>query len=192
MVKLNRLYTKNGDKGETHLVGGSKVSKDCLRVCCYGEVDELNALLGMLRTLAEQESLSELVERLALIQNELFDAGAELATPAGSEWPTMKQISPEHYTRLEKWIDSITSKLPELKSFVLPGGSPINSWLHLARTVCRRAERSIVALSKAETLSPHIIIYFNRLSDLLFALAREESFRGGAKEYLWVPGGKSE
>ncbi|MCB0309780.1 MAG: cob(I)yrinic acid a,c-diamide adenosyltransferase [Bdellovibrionales bacterium] len=190
MVKLNKLYTKVGDQGETFLVGGKRTSKADLRVRAFGEVDELNAIIGMIRTLAEQHNRQELTEKLSILQNELFDAGAELAT-ANGEIPTV-QIVEMQYKRLESWIDQLTSKLDELKSFVLPGGTELNSWLHLARAVTRRAERSIVQLSNEQEVGGAVLIYFNRLSDLLFALARHESCLAQVPEYLWQPGKSGE
>lgn len=191
MVRINRIYTRTGDDGSTHLVGGVRVRKDCLRVSAYGDVDELNSCLGIVRTKAEALELKDLTEKLALIQNELFDAGAELATLPGNEWPAMARLGKEQIDRLESWIDEVTAELPELKSFVLPGGNELNAWLHLARTVCRRTERAVVKLSHEEAVAPDLVIYFNRLSDLLFAMARFESKRGSTPEYLWVPGKKT-
>jgi cob(I)alamin adenosyltransferase len=202
MVKINRIYTRTGDDGSTGLVGGERVAKDSLRVEAYGEVDELNSALGVARTLAEKILVSEknnpedtklkqLLEQIASLQNELFDLGAELATPPGKEWPTMKVISGGHIERLESWIDEHTKNIPELRSFVLPGGTELNAALHLARTICRRAERRVLTLSRQEKVSAHALTYLNRLSDLLFAMARAESHRAGSPEYLWKPGGNS-
>jgi len=188
MVKIDKIYTKTGDSGETHLVGGKRVKKDSARVWAYGEVDELNSILGAIRTLASEGGLTELAQKMALVQNELFDAGAELATPAGAEWPNMKQLGDSETARLESWIDQITEQVPALRSFVLPGGSILNSWFHLARAVCRRAERRIVNLMQEEKISPKLVVYFNRLSDYLFAQARFESLRSGQPEYLWDTG----
>lgn len=188
MVKINRIYTRTGDKGKTRLVGGSEVDKNSERIECLGEIDELNACLGIIRTFAKQESLKELEQQLELIQNELFDLGSEVATPAAAEYPGMLKTCDAQVTRLENWIDQVTGNIPELKSFVLPGGTNINAFLHLARTVCRRAERHIVTLSKKESIQPPVISYLNRLSDLLFAMARAESYRSKTPEFLWIPG----
>ncbi|MBX7139307.1 MAG: cob(I)yrinic acid a,c-diamide adenosyltransferase [Oligoflexia bacterium] len=188
MVKINKIYTRSGDGGKTHLVGGTMVDKDSVRVQAYGEVDELNSWIGMVRTLAEARGLKPIGDRLAQIQNELFDAGAELASPAGGPHPAVPKITPAHWTRVENWIDEWNEGLPELTSFVLPGGTEMNATLHIARTVCRRAERSIWALLRSEPVNPELPKYFNRLSDLLFALARRESQLSGKPEYLWTAG----
>ena len=201
MVKINRIYTRTGDDGSTGLVGGDRVPKDSLRVEAYGEVDELNAALGIARTCAEKGLKTEnaekfrtkgaqLLEQISLLQNELFDLGAELATPPGKEWPTMATISASQVERLEHWIDDHTKDIPELRSFVLPGGTDLNASLHLARTICRRAERRVLTLSRHEKVSALALTYLNRLSDLLFAMARAESHRTGTAEYLWEPGRK--
>ncbi|MBN8550776.1 MAG: cob(I)yrinic acid a,c-diamide adenosyltransferase [Deltaproteobacteria bacterium] len=188
MVKINKIYTRQGDDGTTGLVGGARVTKDSMRVESYGEVDELNSVLGWARTLSERDKAQTLVEQLTSIQNDLFDIGSELATAPGSEWPGMITIGDRHTAQLEKWIDSLMEGIPELRSFVLPGGTELNAALHVCRTVCRRAERCVLRLSRTEQVSPHVIIYLNRLSDLLFAMARYESHRTGKPEYLWVPG----
>ena len=190
MVKINRIYTRTGDDGTTGLVGGSRAKKNSLRVTAYGEIDELNSLLGWAASLALRSNVSAIHEKVMRIQQELFDIGAELATPPGAEWPTMSKASPEMATRLEQWIDSLTEGIPELRSFVLPGGTDLHCALHIARAVCRRAERSIITLSENETISTAIIIYVNRLSDLLFAMTRYESHRSKTPEILWVPGEK--
>lgn len=189
MVRINRIYTRSGDDGKTALVGGARVSKHTLRVSAYGEVDELNSWLGWARTISEREQISQLSQYFARIQNELFDLGAELATPPGKEWPTMQRIGSQHATFLEECIDTLSAGMPELTSFVLPGGTELNSVLHVARTVCRRAERSISAFCEAEvSVSKNCLIYINRLSDLLFAMARYASNQVGVQEYLWQPG----
>jgi cob(I)alamin adenosyltransferase len=190
LVKINKIYTRTGDTGETGLVGGARVAKDSLRVEAYGAVDELNSHLGACRTLAQAQKRTGLTDKLEQIQNELFDIGAELATPPDKHWPGMICVGTEQVARLEQWIDQLTENIPELRSFVLPGGSELNSALHLARTVCRRAERTIVKLSRTESVSKELIVYINRLSDLLFAMARFESHTAGLAEYLWKPGKK--
>jgi cob(I)alamin adenosyltransferase len=190
MVKINRIYTKTGDDGTTGLVGGERVAKDSLKVASYGEVDELNCQLGYARTLALASGSDILASRLAVIQNELFDLGSQLAAPPGEIRDGMPQIDASHVTQLEKWIDEMMEGIPELRSFVLPGGTPLNSVLHIARAVCRRVERSVLALSRQEGVSPFNITYLNRLSDLLFAMARYESHRTATPEFLWAPGKK--
>lgn len=190
MVKINKIYTKTGDTGETGLVGGYRVAKDSARVHAYGEIDELNSVLGLARTEAERLQSSLLAAQLAQLQNELFDLGSELATPTGGEWEGMKKVSLSDVERLEKWIDSQIEGLPELRSFVLPGGSALNGYLHLARTICRRAERSCISLGRTEPVSQTALIYLNRLSDYLFAAARRASADAGVSEYLWEPGAK--
>lgn len=188
MVKISKVYTKTGDDGSTGLIGGTRVEKDSLRVSAYGEIDELNSYLGLIRTLAEKSTQESLVKQTSIIQNELFDIGSLLATNDQEQWPNMPHIDQKQIERLEAWIDQITDRLPELKSFVLPGGTELNAHLHIARTICRRAERSIVKLSHSEKIAPNIFKYVNRLSDLLFCLARQHSFILGATEYLWKPG----
>lgn len=187
MVTLNKLYTRTGDQGETGLVDGSRVAKDSVRVAAYGEVDELNSQLGLIRTMAEQAKLAELTQQLSTIQNELFDIGSALATPSGFTKYKPFQVNAEHISRLEKWIDAAVAQTPELKSFVLPGGTLLNAQLHIARAVCRRAERSLITLHRDQPTQELQLVYINRLSDLLFAWARVESKRNGATEYLWQP-----
>ncbi len=188
MVKINKIYTRTGDDGETGLVGGARTQKDSLRVQAYGDIDELNAFLGWARTLAEQSADHPLLPKLKILQNDLFDLGSELATPPGSAWPGMITMQPAHGHRLEHWIDELMDGIPELRSFVLPGGSELNAALHMSRCVCRRAERSIIHLGRTEHVSKDLVVFVNRLSDLLFAMARFESHRSGKPEYLWVPG----
>ena len=190
MVKINKIYTRTGDQGTTHLVGGVLVAKSDPRVECYGNVDELNSHLGFIRTLAIDNKKPALVEKLAIIQNELFDVGAILACADKDTQDKMAQISPEQIKQLEDWIDEAITGLPELKSFVLPGGTVLNSQFHIARTVCRRAERSLFALAK-DSFPHNVGIYLNRLSDLLFAFARHASHDANVEEYLWVPGKKA-
>ena len=188
MVKINRIYTRTGDDGTTGLVGGGRERKDGPRVNALGEIDELNAWIGLSLTLSQEHAYAALSDKLTMIQNELFDIGAEVATPADAAYPGMLIASAAQATRLEQWIDEISEGIPELRSFVLPGGSALNSYLHLARTVCRRAERTIVNLMQSTQLNQNILVYLNRLSDLLFAMARYESSRAGRAEYLWIPG----
>ncbi|MCB0336031.1 MAG: cob(I)yrinic acid a,c-diamide adenosyltransferase [Bdellovibrionales bacterium] len=190
MVKLNKIYTRNGDKGLTQLVGGTPISKHSPRVHAYGEVDELNAALGIVRTLFDGHNQKETCYKiLTKVQNELFDMGSILATDPTQAWEGMPEISKSHLEQLEGWIDTLNKDLPELNSFVLPGGTQANSFIHLARTICRRAERSISSLSATEPVPANILIYLNRLSDLLFVMARWEVKQEQKDEYLWVPGG---
>jgi len=189
MVTLNRIYTRTGDDGSTGLVGGARIRKNDPRVEAYGDVDELNCHIGICVTLATSPAESHIRERLVLIQNELFDLGSELATPFGAGWEGMPKTESSHVNRLESWIDELNEPLAELKSFVLPGGTLLNGQLHLARAVCRRAERAIIALNDIEQVSVHVIKYVNRLSDLLFVMSRAAAQAAGAQEFLWVPGG---
>ena len=186
MVYLSRIYTRSGDQGETGLGDGSRVSKDHPRVAAYGGVDELNAVLGLL--LAHDPSQPE-ADLLRGVQNDLFDVGADLCVPpAADEGPGQRlRVRPEQAARLEAAIDRINEALAPLTSFVLPGGRPGAAWCHLARTVCRRAERDVVSLSQGEAVNPQVIVYLNRLSDLLFVLARAYNGKG-QEDVLWVPG----
>ncbi|MDY3552490.1 cob(I)yrinic acid a,c-diamide adenosyltransferase [Gemmata sp. JC717] len=190
MVFLNRIYTKSGDAGETGLGDGSRVPKDAARVAAYGEVDELNAVLGLLTA-----NCPECPERALLrtIQNDLFDVGADLCVPQpeGEGGNQGLRIVPAQYERLEKAIDRLNEPLEPLRSFILPGGAPAAAWLHLARTVCRRAERTVVTLTHTEKVNPHALIYLNRLSDLLFVLGRIAN-ENGKGDVLWVPGASRE
>lgn len=184
MVRLTRIYTRGGDKGETSLGDGSRVPKDHSRIAAYGTVDELNAVLGLLRADPATGPEGDLI---ASIQNDLFDVGADLCVPQSSEGKSRLRVTPEQAERLEQAIDRINGQLSELTSFILPGGCAAASWCHLARTVCRRAEREVVALSHQEPLNPQVIIYLNRLSDLLFVMSREFN-DWGKKDILWQPG----
>ncbi len=181
MVFLSRIYTKSGDAGETGLGDGTRVPKSSPRVTAYGEVDELNAVLGLAACCAPE---SEAV--LSPIQNELFDVGADLCLPR-TEGESRLRVRPDQATRLEREIDRLNERLRPLNSFVLPGGSVAAAWLHFARTVCRRAERSVVALMQTEAVNPNVLIYLNRLSDLLFVMARVAN-RDGQGDVLWQPG----
>lgn len=176
-----KVYTKTGDKGTTGLSGGARVDKDALRIHAIGEVDELNAALGICRSLA-QDSVFEF--RIAAIQNSLFDLGAELSCPAGGRIQHERLAMADAET-LETSIDQMTEELPALRHFVLPGGSPLAANLHLARCVCRRAERSLVALAKVEGLREVAIVYLNRLSDWLFVAARTANMLEGVEDIKW-------
>ncbi len=174
-----RIYTKFGDKGQTTLIGGSVVAKDDLHVEAYGSVDELSAFIG---TVLAFSNIQELSDSLTRIQKDLFIIGAELASAEGTG---KKGISPARITELESEIDALSAKLPPLKNFILPGGSKTASLLHLARTVCRRAERNVVALSKKERVNPDTITYLNRVGDLFFVLARHTNYKKKVDEVLW-------
>ena len=187
LVTLNRIYTRTGDAGKTRLATGAPVSKADLRVETYGAVDETNAAIGSARLSTAGDATLDPI--LARIQNELFDLGADLATPAvqGAERPALR-ILESQVSRLEAEIDALNDRMADLTSFVLPGGSPAAAALHLARTICRRAERVAVALAAKESVSPAAMKYLNRLSDLLFVAARYANDEGRG-DVLWTPGG---
>ncbi len=188
MVKLTRIYTGGGDKGETSLGDGARVAKHSQRVEAFGTVDEANAVIGLARLSAEGETDSI----LARIQNDLFDLGADLCTPEdGRRAEGALRITPQQVTRLEGEIDRINEALSPLNSFVLPGGSTLAASLHHARTVARRAERHVTALAAEETVNESATKYLNRLSDLLFVMARQAN-DGGDGDVLWVPGATRE
>jgi cob(I)alamin adenosyltransferase len=186
MVFLSRIYTKSGDGGETGLGDGSRVPKDHARVAACGEVDELNSVLGLV--LANCPDCPE-AATLRAVQNDLFDVGADLCVPqADGEQPGKAlRVIPAQYERLEQAIDRLNEGLEPLRTFVLPGGSVAAAWLHLARAVCRRAERAVVTLARAERVNAHALVYLNRLSDFLFVLARVAN-DNGRSDSLWVPG----
>lgn len=186
-VRINRVYTKTGDDGGTHLVGGHRVGKDDLRIECYGTVDELNSAIGVARLHSQAPEVQPLDEILARVQAELFNLGSQLATRAEDIRPTQPVILERHVTRLEQEIDHFNEDLPELKSFVLPGGGALGAHLHLCRTVCRRAERLAVSLGRRETVAAEVIHYLNRLSDAFFVLARAAAQKTGHAEVLWRP-----
>jgi cob(I)alamin adenosyltransferase len=189
-IRITRVYTRTGDRGETALVGGRRVPKDSARIEAYGTIDELNAVLGLARVFnAEQLGrgpahrwLDEVLRRL---QNELFDLGSELATPEDAGYEGMFRVGSAEVTALEHLMDRCQKELEPLRSFVLPGGGGLGGFLHQARTVCRRAERRILALSRLEPISGWPLKYVNRLSDLLFVLSRWAGKRLGETEYLW-------
>ena len=186
MVYLSRIYTKSGDAGETGLGDGVRVAKDHPRVTAYGEVDELNAVLGLIA--AHCPDYPEL-PLLRDIHNDLFDVGADLCFPQPASEPpgASLRVTVPQYEKLERAIDRINERLQPLNSFVLPGGSQRAAWLHLARTVCRRAERACVTLAKDVAINEAIVIYLNRLSDLFFVMSRAANDDGKA-DVLWVPG----
>ena len=177
-----KIYTKTGDAGETGLFGGARVSKASDRVDTYGEVDELNAVLGRVRLHAFGDENDAL---LATIQSQLFDVGAELSSP-GKKSVGIELVSEAEIEPMERAIDRAETELAPLRTFVLPGGAPLAADLHVARTVCRRAERRLVALAAVEPVRPELIRYLNRLSDLLFVLARLANHRAGIPDVPWV------
>ncbi len=195
-----KVYTKTGDKGQTALVGGHRVSKGEMRLETYGTVDELNALLGMLRAeltapadSAESKQIGssihlDLDKQMARIQNSLFDLGSLLACDQSDIWKKLPSVGEIEIAELEKWIDEMTAHLPELRNFILPGGTRSAATTHLARTICRRAERETVRLQDSGApLAPFLVQYLNRLSDYLFVLSRELNFRSHKPETLWQP-----
>ena len=182
MVRLTRIYTRGGDAGDTHLGDATRVRKTSPRVEAYGDVDEANSAIGVARALG----LPEWMDRwLGAVQNDLFDVGADLSVPGGDD--ARLRIVGEQVTRLERWCDEANESLADLDSFVLPAGTPPAAALHLARATCRRAERAIVALADAEAVNPQALAYVNRLSDLLFVLARRVNADAGG-DVTWVPG----
>ena len=180
-----KIYTRTGDDGSTALFGGGRVEKAHPRVAAYGDVDELNSVLGWALT---QISSAETAQRVQLVQHDLFTLGAELATPPtpeGRRRPETPPLPTERVAEMEEWIDDADRELEPLRAFVLPGGSAAAAALHVARTVCRRAERAVVALAAAEPVPTEVLVYLNRLSDLLFTLARLENHRAGCEDVLW-------
>ncbi len=189
MVRINRVYTRSGDEGTTALVGGKRVPKHARRIEAYGTVDELNATLGLIRTaLAESSGKDRLLPIIRRVQNELFNLGAQLATPDPERLAKSPSVGPQHIEALEREMDELNEGLPELRSFVLPGGGYCSSFLHLARTVCRRAERCVSALTNdGEIIPEHAMVYLNRLSDALFVFGRWVIHSEGQEEPLWIP-----
>src|SRR5262252_6703452 len=191
-LAINRVYTRQGDQGQTGLVGGQRVPKDSPRIEAYGTVDELNAFLGTARAtvkaLASREPRLEMLAGVMLrVQHELFNLGSILATLPEDVHPRQPRVTEAEVTRLEHGMDSMNEDLAPLRSFVLPGGSRIDAELHIARTVCRRAERTCVALGRVESVPEEAIRYLNRLSDALFVWSRWAGHRLGAPETLWRP-----
>ncbi|MEM7625518.1 MAG: cob(I)yrinic acid a,c-diamide adenosyltransferase [Planctomycetota bacterium] len=192
-----KLYTKRGDAGLTDLYGGQRVGKDHLRVEAYGTVDELNSLIGLVLSGADDE----LAGPLESIQSRLFEIGADLATPHGEvdeqgnetgRGSTVPRVGEAQVSELENWIDAVCEPVPAMQHFVLPGGSEAAARLHVARTVCRRAERMCVALTHHEPIGDHVIVYLNRLSDLLFAMARRANQLAGVSDVPWIAPGKGD
>jgi cob(I)alamin adenosyltransferase len=193
-IRLTRIYTRTGDSGLTALVGGERVPKESGRLEAYGTVDELNAVVGIVRTLlpdyrdglgGDFDWYSEMLRR---IQNELFDVGSELATPSDAEYEGMHKMGEAEVSQLETEMDRMQETLEPLKSFTLPGGGMLNAFLHQARTVCRRAERVCWAVQRNDPLNDQLIVYLNRLSDHLFVQSRWVAKRLGEPEFLWDRG----
>jgi cob(I)alamin adenosyltransferase len=189
-IRITRVYTRRGDKGETDLVGGVRVPKDSARIDAYGAVDELNAALGVARAvnaerLARAPACRELDRVLTRLQNELFDLGSELATPPSEFRQGMFRVGADEVKALETTMDRCQKDLAPLKSFVLPGGGRVSAFLHVARTVCRRAERDVLRLMRSEDVGDWPLAYLNRLSDLLFVLSRWIGHHLGEREFLW-------
>jgi len=194
-VIINRVYTRTGDSGTTRLAGGQEVPKPSARVEAYGTVDELNAQLGLVaeeirRAHPDDDVGSNLLRRIRRIQNELFDIGGELATLPADRHPQQPLVTPEDVQRLEGEIDEVNADLPTLRSFILPGGGMVSAFMHVARTVCRRAERRLVDLHEAETQRTEVLQYVNRLSDWLFVMGRRSALSLGDDEVLWRPGSR--
>ncbi|HVN63792.1 MAG TPA: cob(I)yrinic acid a,c-diamide adenosyltransferase [Candidatus Binataceae bacterium] len=190
-IRLSKIYTRTGDKGTTALVGGARVPKESLRLEAYGTIDELNSIVGIVRTYlpdyrvklgAQYDSSAEMLRR---IQNELFDVGSELATPPEGEYSEMHKMGPGEIKQLESEMDRMEKELEPLKSFTLPGGGVLNAFLHQARTVCRRAERDCWRLKREEDINDDLLKYVNRLSDHLFVQSRWIAKRLGEAEFLW-------
>lgn len=180
-----KLYTRTGDDGTTGLFGGDRVSKDDLRIEAYGAVDELNAQMGMILVVCEVPLLKE---HLSPLQSRLFDLGADLATPCGSEHEDkISRMAEENVTNLERSIDAIEGRNEPIKTFVMPGGTELASRIHVARCTCRRAERAIVRLAHRDTVNIHTIEFVNRLSDLLFAASRLANREAGVPDVPWIP-----
>jgi cob(I)alamin adenosyltransferase len=196
-ISITRVYTRLGDDGQTALVGGRRVPKDSPRIVAYGTVDELNAVVGLARVFnaerlktrgARRKHHAWLDATLAKVQNQLFDLGSELATPPDAAYEGMFRMSAGEVIELERIMDGCQKDLPPLKSFILPGGGRVHGFLHQARTVCRRAEREVLALSRVEPVGEWTLRYLNRLSDLFFVLGRWAGKHAGEKEYLWERG----
>lgn len=182
-MRITRVYTRTGDKGDTRLVGGRAERKDAPRIEAYGTVDELNSVLGLARTFNTNDTLEPIFQQ---VQNDLFNVGTELATLADDRWEGMYRVGSEDVDRLEHWIDTLNDELEPLKEFILPGGGPVGGFLHQARTVCRRGERRVVTLIDQDaSTSIESLTYLNRLSDLLFVMARWAARAHGEPEFTW-------
>lgn len=185
-MRIDKVYTRAGDLGETSLIGGERVAKSAPRLECYGTVDEVNAVIGLvIEALAGSQAGPHLVPILRRVQNELFNLGTELATPSADQRAKLPRIEQRHIDGLERDIDAVNDDLPPLTSFVLPGGGWASAYFHLARTVCRRCERLAVALAASEDVGEHPIRYLNRLSDALFVWGRWSAYKEGRSEPVW-------
>lgn len=194
-IRITRVYTRTGDRGLTALVGGRRVAKDTLRIEAYGTIDELNSALGLARVFNADTGPEPVRERLESVlkglQNEMFDLGSELATPPDATYEGMFRVGPAEVQAIEKLIDELQQDLEPLSSFVLPGGGKVSAFLHLARTICRRAERLILRLGREEEVGENVLKYVNRVSDLLFVLSRWVAKQSGEAEFLWERGLRS-
>src|ERR1700687_4211818 len=187
-IRITRVYTRSGDKGETGLVGGKRVPKDSLRIEAYGTVDELNSIVGLARVFNSEAlptaARDRLEDTLKRVQNELFDLGSELATPVESGYEGMFHVGDGEVKSLERLMDECQKDLTPLNSFILPGGGKVSAFLHQCRTVCRRAERIVLRLGREEEIGPWPLRYLNRLSDVFFVLSRWAAKHAGEEEYL--------
>jgi cob(I)alamin adenosyltransferase len=194
-IRITRVYTRSGDKGDTGLVGGKRVPKDALRIEAYGTIDELNSIVGVARVFnadAPANPASDRIEEiLKRLQNELFDLGSELATPPEALYEGMFRVTTNEVKALERLMDECQKDLEPLRSFILPGGGKVSAFLHQCRTVCRRAERIVLRLGREEDIGPWPLRYLNRLSDLFFVLSRWIAKHSGEPEYLWERGLRS-
>ncbi len=179
-----KIYTRTGDKGKTALLGGKRVKKSDIRIEAYGNIDELNSYLGLIR---DHDELKDHHSFLVQIQNELFVVGSHLATEEGKSFDYIPDVNGKFVDSLEKEIDLMNKVLPEMKNFVLPGGDKLVSIIHIARCVCRRSERSIISLSEEQLVAPEIVVFINRLSDYLFVLSRWTSYLLNTDEVIWNP-----
>ena len=190
-MRISKVYTRGGDKGQTSLVGGQRVAKDAPRIEAYGTTDELNAIVGLARTFnktsgADPEAVATLEAQLRAIQNDLFNVGSDLATPAAKRWEGMYRVGDQDTARLEGWIDTLNADLAPLQEFILPGGGPVGAFFHQARTVCRRAERRVITLMELDdTVGDGVMRYLNRLSDYLFVAGRWAAQNLGEEEFQW-------
>ena len=194
-IRITRVYTRSGDKGDTGLVGGKRVAKDSLRIEAYGTIDELNSILGLARTFNSDTPASSARDRLddilKCLQNELFDLGSELATAPEAFYEGMFRVGENDVKALERIMDDCQKDLAPLNSFILPGGGKVSAFLHQCRTVCRRAERIVLRLGREEDIGTWPLRYLNRLSDLFFVLSRWIAKHGGEAEFLWERGLRS-
>ncbi|MEC8448010.1 MAG: cob(I)yrinic acid a,c-diamide adenosyltransferase [Pseudomonadota bacterium] len=194
MVILNKIYTKTGDDGTTALGNGERIAKSSKRVSAYGSVDELNSFIGLARSFIESDKLKELDKILATIQNDLFDLGADLCIPDKDKNADSLKIVKSYVKNLEKEIDKLNSQLEPLRSFILPGGTKVSAYVHIARTIARRCEREMIELRQIEKaeISKEAVQYINRLSDFLFVAARYVNLKSDFDDILWIPGNNYE